>query len=80
MPPDMSWQYKMMQKGFLLYLSDIIHDVRTVAFLIGMGFEAAGLTIQSALGYPIIPAIDAIVAIGLGLIIILYVKREKRAK
>jgi hypothetical protein len=63
---------------FLIYLIDLIKDKRTPIFLLGMGFEAAGLTIQSALGYPMVPAIDAIITFIMAAGIIWYVRKEER--
>jgi hypothetical protein len=68
----------MITNGFLLYLIDIIKDKRTPIFLLGMGFEAAGLTVQSALGYPVVPVIDAIITFLMAGIIIWYVRKEER--
>jgi hypothetical protein len=65
--------------GFLIYLMNIIKDNRTPIFLLGMGFEAAGLTIQSALGYPMIPVADAIITFAMAAGIIWYVRREERS-
>lgn len=63
-----------------MYLMGIVRDNRTPIFLLGMGFEAAGLTIQSALGYPMVPVIDAILTFVLAGVIIWYVKREARVQ
>jgi hypothetical protein len=75
---DPTFQFKMTLKGFWYYILDIVKDGRTPIFLLGMGFEALGLTIQSALGYPIVPVLDAVISFLLAGIIIWYVRKEER--
>jgi hypothetical protein len=54
----------------------ILTDDRTPAFLLGMGIEAAGIAIQSALGFPVYPLIDGIIACVLVLILVWYQKKN----
>jgi len=46
-------------------IQGLIMDDRMPIFLLGLGIEAAGIAIQQALGIPIYPILDAIVAIAL---------------
>jgi len=58
-------------------ISGILLDDRTPIFLLGMGFEAAGIAIQYAVGFPAYPILDAITAIVLMGILIWYQRRKR---
>jgi len=80
MPDDtIPVKYQIMQRGVVLFISDIVHDNRTIPFMLGMGIEAAGLAIQYALGYPTSPVLD-VVTIGVIVIVIAYFQRKKRVQ
>ena len=57
-------------------IQGLIMDDRMPIFLLGLGIEAAGIAIQQALGIPIYPILDAIVAIALMGIFIWYQRRN----
>lgn len=58
-------------------ITSILVDERTPAFLLGMGFEAAGIAIQQALNIPVYPILDGIVAMIMVGIIIWYQRRKR---
>jgi hypothetical protein len=60
-------------------IRNIFYDERTVAFLLGMGIEAAGLAIQFELGMPAYPILDAAVVFVL-IAILWYFQRKKNAE
>ena len=58
-------------------VSAILTDNRTPAFMLGMGIEAAGIAIQQALGIPVYPIIDALVAVVIIGLLVWYQRRKK---
>lgn len=58
----------------------VLLDDRTPAFMLGMGIEAAGIAIQMALGIPIYPIVDALVAMTIIGILVWYQRRKKGVK
>lgn len=59
-------------------ITGILVDERTPAFLLGMGFEAAGIAIQQALNIPVYPILDGIVAM-IMIALLMWYQRRKRA-
>ena len=57
-------------------ISAVLIDDRTPVFLLGMGFEALGIAIQNAIGFPAYPIIDAITALVLFGLLFWYQRRN----
>ena len=58
-------------------IREVLVDERVPAFMLGMGIEAAGIAIQQALGIPVYPIIDALVAVVIIGLLVWYQRRKK---
>jgi hypothetical protein len=59
--------------------SGVLYDARTLAFLLGMGLEAAGIAIQTMLNLPMYPVLD-VLTVGVLIVIIAYFQRKRHVQ
>jgi hypothetical protein len=64
---------------FITPVKHMMLDDRTIPFLFGMGIEAAGIAIQSAIGFAAYPIID-VLTVGVVILVLAWYQRKHRVR